>query len=307
VQVTPGQAAEANISETPVRAYSVSGTVDGATTGQLFISVLDEDGRQTSTRIQRKGNHFKCIDVLPGDYTLSAAALSVSNRMMFGQAPLSVSNADIEGVSLEIAPAAAIPIRIDYQATPDSASSPGEFYLVPAGSGLGDASARYQAFALTPSTLAFENVKPGNYHVEFATSGSWYATGIRSGQNDLTKNDLAITSGVAPEPIDIALSKGTAALSGTVKGAEGLPQVAILAIPDGFAAAAPRIVSSGPQFSFSGLAPGSYHVYAFTGIDGLEYRNPEVMKKYDDQSVTIDLSANETRQIDLPLISGSKF
>jgi hypothetical protein len=55
----------------------------------------------------------------------------------------------------------------------------------------------------------------------------------------------------------------------------------------------------------SGLAPGAYHLYALTSIDGLEYRNREVMRQFDNQAASVSVSENETKQIELTLIGSS--
>ncbi len=146
---------------------------------------------------------------------------------------------------------------------------------------------------------------PGTYRVEFEPTGSWYVAELRSGQTDLSRNEFVLTPGAQPETIQVILRPGGATLTGNVKGAEGLPSVVVLALPDGDSVAEPRSYTVAPQFSLSGLAPGSYRVYAFTSIAGLEYRNPEAMRKYQDQAVTVNLSENETKQIDLPLAGGT--
>jgi hypothetical protein len=56
------------------------------------------------------------------------------------------------------------------------------------------------------------------------------------------------------------------------------------------------------QFKFSGLAPGSYHVYAFPTIDGLEYRNREAMRKFENRATSVNVSENETKQIEVELM-----
>ncbi len=80
VQVIPGQQEEANFSETPVKAYSVSGTVSGDSSERMFISLNNRDGDQITTRIQRRGNHFKFLDIVPGDYSLFVSAGSDTNQ-----------------------------------------------------------------------------------------------------------------------------------------------------------------------------------------------------------------------------------
>jgi hypothetical protein len=39
----------------------------------------------------------------------------------------------------------------------------------------------------------------------------------------------------------------------------------------------------------------------------LAYRDSETMRKYNDKAVAVNVSAQETKQIELPIIGGSEF
>lgn len=43
------------------------------------------------------------------------------------------------------------------------------------------------------------------------------------------------------------------------------------------------------------LSAGTYQVFAFANVDGLEYANPEAMRNYSGQSVTLE--AGQTKDI----------
>jgi hypothetical protein len=143
--------------------------------------------------------------------------------------------------------------------------------------------------------------------VEFTPSGNWYVADIRSGSTDLRGRDLVVTAGAAPEPIQVSLAGNGATITGTVKGADGISGISVLAIPDSESTGPPRIYNGATQISISGLAPGAYHLYAFTSVEGLAYRDSETMQKYSDKAVAVNLSARETKQVELPIIGGSEF
>jgi Carboxypeptidase regulatory-like domain len=309
VQVAPGQQAEANFSENPVKAYAVSGTVNGDTSGRFFISLLDRNGDQIMTRIQRRGAHFKFLDIVPGDYSVTVSAGgNNANQMLYGETQLAVANADLDGISVDLFPGVTLhaQIRYDTSQSAGTAQAPGQVRLVPSSHGFRSNVAWFRPETENNGLVqTLDRVMPGTYRVEFQPAGPWYVVELRAGQADLSRNELVATPGAQPETIQVVLRTGGATLTGSVKGAEGLPKVIVLALPDGTSTAAPRSYTVAPQFTLSGLAPGSYHVYAFTSIAGLEYRNPEAMRKYQDQGVTVSLSENETKQIDLTLAGGS--
>jgi hypothetical protein len=311
IQVLPGQTAEASFSEPIVRAYSVSGTVTADTPSErLFLSLRDRDGNQVTARLRRKGEQFQFFDVAPGEYSLFVTAMGNSNRPMYGQTSLAVNNADLKDVSVALFPAASLHIGIGYQdgaAGVDAARPPGELVLIPRAQG---GFTNSHSVPLAQTATGFDtprNISPGVYRVEFLPSGNWYVADIRSGGTDLRNHDLVITPGAEPEPIQVTLAGNGATITGSVKGADGIPAISILAIPDSGSTAPPRVYNTAPQISISGLAPGAYHLYAFTSIEGLAYRDSETMRKYNDKAVAVNVSAQETKQIELPIIGGSEF
>jgi hypothetical protein len=52
-------------------------------------------------------------------------------------------------------------------------------------------------------------------------------------------------------------------------------------------------------FSLSGLTPGDYTVYAFTDISGLEYTNPEALREFSGQKITLGPGAKAALQLNL--------
>jgi hypothetical protein len=311
IQVASGQTAEASFSEPVTRAYSVSGTVTAdAPSERLFLSLRDRDGNQVTARSRRKGGQFQFLDVVPGEYSLFVTAMGNSNEPMYGEASLAVDHADLKDISVALFPAVSLHVGIGYQdgtASGDATRPPGELKLMPrAQAGFMD----FRSLPLAQIANGFEtprNISPGVYQMEFIPSGNWYVADIRSGGTDLRTHDLVITAGAEPEPIQITLAGNGATVTGSVTGADGISGLWILAIPDNASTGAPRVYNTGPQISISGLAPGAYHLYAFTSIEGLAYRDSETMRKYNDKAVAVNLSAQETKQVQLPIIAGSAF
>ncbi|MGH9521591.1 MAG: hypothetical protein ACRD3E_03550, partial [Terriglobales bacterium] len=123
-----------------------------------------------------------------------------------------------------------------------------------------------------------------------------YVKSAMYGNTDLLHDDLVISSGGDQQPIEVVLRDDAASLAGTTDC--GNTQCWVLLIADGNAAVPPRQLFVSPlgTFQASGLPPGSYHVYAFDRVDGIEYANPEAMKAYGGAAETVTLSAGQKAQ-----------
>jgi hypothetical protein len=145
---------------------------------------------------------------------------------------------------------------------------------------------------------------PGHYRVEVQQVAQYYISSVRSGDIDLMREDLVIAPGSQPAPIQVVLHGSPASLRGTVKAGDRQIRAFVLVLPDGDSADEPRQAFTAGQFSFSSLAPGSYHVYAFPSLNEIEYKNSEAMRRYADRATQVTLSENESKDITVNLITG---
>ena len=61
-------------------------------------------------------------------------------------------------------------------------------------------------------------------------------------------------------------------------------------------------MSGSGSFQVQGLAPGRYDILAFDRLDGIEYRNREVLGEYLSHAAHVTLSADEQARVTLDLI-----
>ncbi len=314
IQVYPGQTAEANFSETVTKAYTVSGIIAGASEDRSNISLVDHEGNMISAGASRQGSRFTFHHVPPGDYSISVSATAHNNSTLYGSAPVGVSNADVEGVAVEMQPGVNIPVRLEVESSSATTNTqiPVQLHLAPVQS-TAFVKNSLSAFGYSASAFSggneqdnnlFQNVMPGTYHVTAGSGGQGYVVSLRSGQTDLVENNLVIANGTTPPPIQAVFHAGGATITGTLKNGQPSSATFVLIVPDNRSPM--EIVEfgfGGGQFSFSGLAPGAYHVYTFSSIENLEYRNREVMRKFDNQAVSVNLTENETKQVELSVIT----
>jgi hypothetical protein len=155
------------------------------------------------------------------------------------------------------------------------------------------------------AAIMLQNVDPGKYSVDLVPQAPWYVQSAQYGQTNLLYDDLAIASAGQSYPIEIVLRDDGATLSGTVKSLDGTgSEATVVAIPQPASRVPAKVEhkSSRNGFTFSGLAPGDYLVYAFDHADGLEYSNPDVLEPYSSQAAHLTLAPNQKTQVALDLI-----
>jgi hypothetical protein len=147
-------------------------------------------------------------------------------------------------------------------------------------------------------TLAFENIQPGKYSMEFTSNGSFYVQSARCGATDLLRDDLAVTPDFRVAPVEVVLRDDGATLDISLQDHQA--KGTVLVIPD----QTPHQVKAGMlsgQLQFSGLAPGEYTVIALDNAGGLEYTNPEALSPYLSSATHLTLGAKQNSTLTLQL------
>jgi hypothetical protein len=149
--------------------------------------------------------------------------------------------------------------------------------------------------------LFLQGVHPGNYKVVVQAFGEECVESVSAGSIDLMHNDLLISPGSQPSPITVSLRNDCATITGTVRSENQNAPAFILLVPDS-APAEPKLFPAQPNanFVFAGLSPGTYRVWAFSNVTGLEYANPDALRDYPGQQV--NLEANQKATVNLNLI-----
>ena len=330
IQVQPGQAFNADLTLQPEKAYRVTGVVSGMQAGQMAMIRVVGSGNENLPiqAMVRPDGGFEIPRIPAGTYTLKALA---QGRMGFmggmgggggalprpaqnytGSVPINVSG-DLTGIAIPLQPAATIPVTVKTDFTNTQTNESGGLVSGP------DSQRSFRQFVhITLQRVDGENgngsqfdpngnmtirdVEPGRYHVEFSPMGSnIYVASATFGNTDLLHDDLVISSGGDQQAIEVTLRDDAASVAGTADC--GNTQCWVLVIPESTAAVAPRQVFVAPTGTFQaiGLPPGSYHVYAFDRIDGIEYANPDAMKAYDGAAETVTLTAGQKSQVSVTM------
>ncbi|HXR74375.1 MAG TPA: carboxypeptidase-like regulatory domain-containing protein [Bryobacteraceae bacterium] len=311
VRVEPGQQVEADFSLRTEKAYRITGAISGGIPGRTGITLLDADGNQVWAKsgYDFRKNEFRFFDVPPGAYRIIATSVTESGETMYGITDVGVSSSDVSNVDVNVMPSAKIPVQVQIEGPQAGPAAPAvAVHLAPRDHNNfnpgGWTQGRHLPLGQGAAETTISNVMPGRYRVEVQQVAQYYISSVRSGNIDLTRDDLVIAPGSEPAPIEVVLHGSPASLRGTVKAGGEQIRAFVLVLPDGDSADEPQQAFTAGQFSFSGLAPGSYHVYAFPSLNEIEYENPDAMKRYADRATQVTLSENESKDINVDLITG---
>jgi hypothetical protein len=116
-------------------------------------------------------------------------------------------------------------------------------------------------------------------------------------------------SGSVPGPLDILLTRSGAELTGAVTDEEThpVPGATITLVPDKSRRSALYLYQTTVSdqyggFSFRGIAPGDYRVYAWEAIDGGAYLDPNFLKPYETFSTAVTVEEKSRENLQLKLI-----
>jgi hypothetical protein len=109
--------------------------------------------------------------------------------------------------------------------------------------------------------------------------------------------------------IDIVLATSSAQVKGVVRdaGGEKLSDAIVALVPDGLLRSAADLYRSvisdrNGQFQMQGIAPGSYHLFAWADLQGAAYRNADFMKKYEGAGAALKIEKSSQIVQDLAVL-----
>jgi hypothetical protein len=282
IAVTAGQDSTVDFSLQPEYAFTVSGSVSGLPPDAVALQLSDDHGQQLTfegSTLDRRTGKFRLEHIPSGSWSVGLGLLA---RQDF-----TVNGADVSGLQLVVQPLISIPISLkrsgrrftQVQLIPSQGTGPVNYSAVP-------------RLPVPPGDsdvlMLISNVPPGRYQVVVGDTGSECVASATSGSTDLRRDDLIVSPGSQPEPIQISIDSNCATLSGSVtaSGGQGAHGFAV-AVPDGAQAGAKFTVFADGKFMLTGVSPGSYQIYALSDLNDLEYANPEALREYRGQRVEL--------------------
>lgn len=302
LELRAGQQLEANFTLTAEPIYQISGVVSTpeSLSSPLTFTRKSAESYDFTQSVPTQDGKFQCK--LPaGSYSVSGSTANGVLLSTFGASV--VIGSDSPDVHVGLAPAASIEVAIRTDPA-GGASQPDQGQFIPG--------MTLQLVSTTPFLRSnnwwrapsggIQNVEPGVYTLEINTAGPWWVKSARSGGVDLLSDDLAVTAGVQPAPIEVTLQGDAATVIGTVAEADQPEPVTVLLVqPRSHRNLIKPVPAMQGRFQFQGVSPGDYSLLAFDHADQLEYANPEVLNPYLSRAVHISLQPHGTASVNLNL------
>jgi hypothetical protein len=254
----------------------------------------------TGSRHNPRTGEFTVSGVPTGTCKLVARSEQHGGPALYAEQLVSVANSDVSGIQLTLQPLPEVAVVIPGHTGP----LPFEVQLIPVDQSNGfPGQMRAQWFANGDTGYtAIRNIRPGTFRVSAQANGNSCIGTMQAGGRDLTREPLVIAAETQPQPIQITLRTDCGTLIGTVEGAQ--PNSPVWVILVGGPGEATARYASNASFNFANLTPGDYDLYAFDNASELEYANPEVMKRFEGQRVTITPGGKATVQLKLQNATG---
>ncbi len=317
ISIGAGTEARADLSLTLEPAFKIRGTLADFTPHETVMFTLLQGGEEVSasrSTLNGTTGKFEIDDVIAGSYVLRAQ----QGQKTRGEAPVTVSGGDLNDVSITLSRPVTMQIseRIigPIPETPDDVDEPRSRSGAPScnvglrASDRQSQDAMLQGFAGHPASgtnQTIANLYAGEYRVDVSCFGG-YPLSVTSGGTDLLTNPkITIQPGVAPPPIEINLKAGGGTLVGHFDVNPRPINIGALIVPTFSASTGPIFftVGIGPEpFTYPGLAPGDYLVYAVVHPEEQEYREPGFFESLSG-GVSVKIEDGKTSEITLTSVA----
>jgi hypothetical protein len=287
-------------------------SVDGAPVSGNLVLTQEGTGSRPAlgsalrARIQGDGA-FTFANVPPGRYLLRARS-NDRDEPRYASLPLTVSNTDLTGVSVIVAPGATISGSVSFVRSQLVAPDPGQFRLgAPSldGTDIGPAAT---ARVGTDGTFSMGGVAAGAHYLRAQTPRGWVLQSIVLDGRDITDTPLALRSGQHVANVQVVFTDRIAEISGTLKDEQGaaVNGYTVLAFPADAALWHPQarhIMTTRPDqtgtFQLRGLPPGEYLVAPIDPAEQGAWFDPAFLNAHSAGAARVRLGEGETKRQDL--------
>jgi hypothetical protein len=334
ITVLSGQQAQADFLLKPEPVFKVSGVVSGflpATPNAPQVATRSGEPLPAPVNFDPQTGKFD-VELPAGSYVLMIRTPDGEGNLLSGDLPLNV-NSDIENVTLTLGSPMVMPIRVETRATSGSPIAPSggvinfsfagsdqtrggprrmrvpvvQVRLISTENRLEDA--EFQAdYNATDGSLAIRNFVPGRYNVDLQPNPPWYVQSATSGTVDVLREELVLTPGRRPDPLEIVLRDDGAMVSGTIKADGQSVMGSVLLIPEQQSATQIRVMAAAPggDFLFDRVPPGEYKLIALDTVSDVEFRNAEALGPYLSKATRITVEPGQQDNVSVERVTAGK-
>lgn len=335
ISAAPGQQTQADFSVKPEPVFKIAGTISGAAgmNGNLQFRTRSGESLNWSGNFDPQSGKFDSR-VAAGSYILSFRAPDATGLVTAADVPVNVSS-NVTGITLVPSSAPLLPVHIEQRSStslgqdssisntvqlgeqpriPDQVTFIGpqlpcpQVRLLPTEAHLEEEPLQAGLVDNRPSTFAVRNLVAGRYSVEILCNPPWYVQSASSGNTDVLREDLVITAGRRPDALEVVVRDDGTMLRGSLRADSEPVRGNVLLIPEQASLTQIKLTMAAPtgEFGFIGIAPGDYKLLGFDSVDGLEFRNPDVLAPYLSHAVRITVQPHEQASATVERISVGK-
>jgi Carboxypeptidase regulatory-like domain len=259
-----------------------------------------------AAQVNNQDGQFEIHDVLPGSYTAIAYWFEEGKRYQTHQT-LEVRNADVEGITLIIAPGIAVDGRIQWEGQP-SLPARGELAVY-----LRDTESERSSGVsaqVTDDTFTLRDVSEGAYRLfVFGQSRDCFVKSVRYGGTEALDDGFIVRRG-AEATLEVTISSRGAHIQGTVADADNLPAagVWVVLVPDEarrrqLRLYVARTTDQYGHFDLRGIAPGDYKLFSWDQVEENAWEDPDFLKSFEEKGEKISVQEGDSKSIDLVTIN----
>ena len=339
IEVKSAQEVSFDMTARRQQTYRVRGTLLDSRTGQppagnvqvsLFYRLLTGGSGTfgTGRNYDPATGKFELMNVIPGQYAVQAqiqdpvttpitaqqieARIAAQAMQPMGRTPITVTNADVDGVTVTLSTGITIPGQVALEGQAVSALTGIERIRVTlrlAQDGLPVAAGVQAAPGIVAADGAFQiaGAREGEFIVAVnSLSAGFYVKSIRYGGSDVLNNSFRF-SGSGSGSIDVIVRSGAALLSGVVTDARSqtVSGIQTALVPeqrnrtDLYRVAT---TDASGRFNFTNVTPGQYRIFSWEAFEqGMQF-DPDLLKSYEQQGRLVQVAEASNQNLDVKII-----
>jgi hypothetical protein len=255
--------------------------------------------------VQKQDGSFEIPEVLPGSYVLIGFWFD-EGKVYSTRTPVDVGNADVEGLSVTIAPGTSVNGRIIWDGQPSLEKD--ELTVTPTPK---DVSLIFANAARVNQNNSFtlKDVSDGTYIAEAGgQSKDCYIKDVEYAGSSVLEEGFNVTGG-SPAFLEITISSRGARVQGSVADQDGLPASGVWAVlvPDTAHQSQHRLYREQTtdqygHFDLRGIPPGDYKLFSWDEVEQGAWEDPEFMKPFEEKGEKVAVHEGDAKSVSLVTI-----
>jgi protocatechuate 3,4-dioxygenase beta subunit len=274
-------------------------------------------------RYNNADGSFEIRDMAPGSYGIGAQVPDPGSQQLSplqstqprAQLGVTVVNADVENIVLVILPPASLPGRMTIDGQPLTALTSLDRMRVQLTSTTDMSSfialSQFQSSQSLAGDGSFkiDNLMPGDYRVTVnGMPPGYYLKSVRLDQTEGGIDQPLRVSSTSSGPLEVLISANAGEINGTVLDEKQQPvrDTQAVLVPDQqrnrFDLYRTARSDQNGRFTFRGLPPGDYKVFAWELLEPFAYYDPEVMRVFEARGKLLHVTESSKQTVDVRII-----